>query len=138
MLFRSRIASAIGLQELEELQIEVIDRFGLLPDSGKNLFRLTAMRLQSAQLGICKMEIGENGGAIEFIDNPPINPAAILSLVQRDPHQYQLAGPSKLKLIRDFSDPAVRLNQVEKLLDNLIPGLLEQYTDQQPAGSLSM
>ena len=122
MLYK-RIASATNHSELEELQIETIDRFGLLPEAGKNLFRLTAMRLQSAQLGIRKLEVGDNGGVIEFTDHPAVDPAAILSLVQRKPHRHRLAGPGTLALTGDFSDPAARLGAIEKLLDGLSAGL---------------
>lgn len=122
MLYK-RIAGAAGRHELEELQIETIDRFGLLPEAGKNLFRLTAMRLQSARLGIRKLEVGDNGGTIEFTDHPAVDPAAILSLVQREPHRHRLAGPGTLALTGDFSDPAARLGAIEKLLDGLSAGL---------------
>ena len=123
MLYK-RIAGAADLHELEELQIETIDRFGLLPEPGKNLFRLTALRLQSERLGIRRLEIGDNGGLIEFTETPAVDPAVVLSLVQRAPHQYRLAGPATLALTQDLSDPAVRLGQVEKLLDTLSEGLL--------------
>ena len=123
LLLYKRIAGAADRHELEELQIETIDRFGLLPAPGKNLFRLTAMRLQGEQLGIRKLEIGEHGGAIEFTDHPAVDPAAILSLVRREPHRYRLAGPGTLALSGDFSDPAARLNAVEQLLDELSAGL---------------
>ncbi len=118
MLYK-RIAGAADHHELEELQIETIDRFGLLPEPGKNLFRLTAMRLQGERLGIRKLEIGETGGAIEFTEHPAVDPATILSLVQRQPHRYRLAGPGTLALSGDFSDPVVRLGEVEQLLDGL-------------------
>ena len=122
MLYK-RIAGAADRHELEELQIETIDRFGLLPEAGKNLFRLTAMRLQSAQLGIRKLEVGDAGGAIEFTEHPAVDPAIILSLIQREPHQYRLAGPGTLALTGDFSDPPARLGAIEKLLDELNAGL---------------
>ena len=125
MLYK-RIAGATDRHELEELQIETIDRFGLLPTPGKNLFRLTAMRLQSERLGIRKLEIGADGGTFEFTDHPAVDPAAILSLVQREPHRYRLAGPGTLALTGDFSDPAMRLDAIEKLLDEWSAGLPEQ------------
>ncbi len=118
MLYK-RIAGAADRHQLEELQIETIDRFGLLPEFGKNLFRLTAMRLQSEQLGIRKLELDDHGGAMEFIDHPLVDPSVILSMVQREPHRYRLAGPATLALRGDFSEPAARIKEIEQLLDQL-------------------
>lgn len=125
LIMYKRIASATDQNELQELQIEAIDRFGLLPQSGKNLFHLTALRLQSEKLGIQKIDIGEQGGSIEFIESPAIDPSTILELVEKNPHQYRIA-PSTLKVTQDLLDPQIRLTQVEKLLDELAAGLPEQ------------
>ena len=118
-----RIASANNITELEELQIETIDRFGLLPEAGKNLFRLTAMRLQSERIGIAKIDVGETGGQFEFSDEIAIDPSTILNIIQEDPHQYQLAGPNALRMKGDFHDHAVRLKSCENLIDTLTTGL---------------
>lgn len=118
-----RIASANNITELEELQIETIDRFGLLPEAGKNLFRLTAMRLQSERIGIAKIDVGETGGQFEFSDEIAIDPSTILNIIQEDPHQYQLAGPNALTMKGDFHDHAVRLKSCENLIDTLTTGL---------------
>ena len=118
MLYK-RIAAAADLNELEEIQINTIDRFGLLPAAGKNLFRLTAMRLLSERLGIRKIDVGESGGALEFMDAPNIDPAAILALVQSEPRRYRLAGAATLKLAHAPAAAAARLADIEKLLARL-------------------
>ncbi len=118
MLYK-RIAGAADHAELEELQIETIDRFGLLPPSGKNLFRLTAMRLQAERLGIRNLDIGAHGGKIEFVENPAVEVGVIFALAQHKPHQYRITGPCTLKLTQDLSDSETRFAQVEKLLDHL-------------------
>ena len=122
MLYK-RIAGAASRHELEELQIETIDRFGLLPETGKNLFRLTALRLQSEQLGIRKIEIDEDGGTIEFTNHPAVDPSVVLSLIQREPHHYHLTPPASLTLTRSTPDPTTRLAEVERLLDEFSVGL---------------
>ncbi|MBX2869639.1 MAG: transcription-repair coupling factor [Acidiferrobacterales bacterium] len=118
MLYK-RISSALNESELEELQIETIDRFGLLPDAGKNLFRLTAMRLVAEKIGVKKLDVGEQGGQIEFHDQLNIDPSAIIGLIQRNPHDYQLAGPSALKIKAEYPEPDERIQACEKLLDQL-------------------
>src|SRR5690606_12300613 len=47
MLYK-RIASAASHAELDELQVELIDRFGLLPPAAKNLMRIAGLKLDAA------------------------------------------------------------------------------------------
>ena len=119
LVLYKRIANANTLEELEELQIETIDRFGLLPDASKNLFRLTAMRLQAEQIGIRKMDIGAQGGLIEFHERIHVDPSVILALVHDDPTHHQLGGPGVLRLKGELDEPEIRLKTCEKLLDSL-------------------
>ncbi len=119
LVLYKRIANAATLEELEEIQIEAIDRFGLLPDAGKNLFRLTAMRMQAEQIGIRKMDIGTQGGLIEFHEQINVDPSVILTLVHDDPARHQLGGPGSLRLKGEMEEPEIRLRICEKLLDSL-------------------
>jgi len=66
LIMYKRIASADNEDELRELQVEMIDRFGLLPDNVKNLFRVTSFKLKATPLGIRKIEFGKDGGRIIF------------------------------------------------------------------------
>ena len=61
-----RIANALDHAALDELKIEMIDRFGLLPAPLRNLFRTTAVKLVAGTLGIDRVDIGPVGGRLEF------------------------------------------------------------------------
>ena len=61
-----RISSARDVDELRELQVEMIDRFGLLPDPAKHLFAIAELKLQATALGIRKLDLGDNGGRVQF------------------------------------------------------------------------
>lgn len=52
LILYKRIANAADEDGLKELQVEMIDRFGLLPEPTKNLVRLTLLKLQAEKLGI--------------------------------------------------------------------------------------
>ncbi|MGB6977345.1 MAG: transcription-repair coupling factor [Gammaproteobacteria bacterium] len=92
-----RIANAKNEQELNELQVEMIDRFGLLPEPVKNLFRVTELRLQAAPLGIRKIDIGAKYGRIEFSPHPNINIQHLIKLIQIYPNQYKLDATQRLQ-----------------------------------------
>ncbi|OOY41309.1 transcription-repair coupling factor, partial [Solemya velum gill symbiont] len=61
-----RIASAETTEELRELQVEMIDRFGLLPDPLKNLFAATRLKLRIQTMGIRKLDASASGARIQF------------------------------------------------------------------------
>lgn len=115
LVLYKRIANAQDEKELDELQVEFIDRFGLLPDAAKNLFRLTALKIHAKPLGIRKVDANIASSRIEFVPNPPINPVKIILLIQQEPDKYKLDGPDRLRCIVDQQKPEDRFNNLEKL-----------------------
>lgn len=115
-----RISSAQTLEDLGELQVEVIDRFGLLPEPGRNLFHLAALQLKADQVGIQKLDIGPGGGRIEFGEKPVIDPNVLFSMIRGAPGKYRLSGPSAFDITGDLEDPVARIEEIDDLLDALI------------------
>ncbi|HEX9583725.1 MAG TPA: TRCF domain-containing protein, partial [Gammaproteobacteria bacterium] len=113
------IASADSLEALEDLQVEMIDRFGLLPDAAKTLFRVTALKLKAAPLGIRKVDIGARGGRVEFRDETQVDPARIVRMIQANPSEYRLDGPNKLRLSKALPGETDRLEALNALLHEL-------------------
>lgn len=114
--FYKRIASALTASELDELKIELIDRFGSLPDAARNLLQTAAMRQQAKKLGIKRIEGNEKGGFIEFSENNDVDPIYLIDLLQRQPQCYRLDGPSKLKFSIDLAERPKRLEFINSLL----------------------
>lgn len=117
-----RISSARDSAALRELQVEMIDRFGLLPDPVKHLFAIAELKLQANALGIRKLELGENGGRIVFEAKPDIDPMAVIQLIQKQPRLYQMDGPDKLRIRHPLPEGADRFNAARALLATLRPG----------------
>ena len=111
-----RIASTANNEELRELQVEMIDRFGLLPDPLKNLIQVTELKLKANPLGIEKIDLSTKGGRIVFNDQPNIDPMKIIQLIQKDPSNYKLDGQNKLRITRTFKDTDHCFSFIEKLL----------------------
>ncbi|WP_413482819.1 transcription-repair coupling factor [Morganella psychrotolerans] len=114
--FYKRIASARSDTELTELKIELIDRFGLLPDAARNLLAAAQLRLLAQQLGIKRIEAQEKGGFIEFSEKNHVDPGYLIGLLQNNPKQYRLDGPAKLKFICDLSSRPKRIEFITELL----------------------
>ncbi|WP_313455530.1 transcription-repair coupling factor [Stenotrophomonas sp.] len=117
-----RISSARDSAELRELQVEMIDRFGLLPDPTKYLFAIAELKLQCNALGIRKLELGEAGGRIVFEAKPQIDPMAVITMIQKQPKLYTMDGPDKLRIKVPLPLPEDRFNAAKALLTTLTPG----------------
>jgi transcription-repair coupling factor (superfamily II helicase) len=116
-----RIANAASSGELDELQIELIDRFGLLPPPLKTLLAITAIKLIAQRLGIAKIQAGGEGGSVRFAERSKVDPLRLLKLIEGDAANYRLDGPFKLRFTWHLAAPEQRIAAVEKLLRRLAP-----------------
>lgn len=114
-----RIAGAVSNTQLEDLQIEMIDRFGLLPDAAKNLIRISELRLLAEPLGVRKIEVGPNGGHIEFAQQANVDPGKIITMLQREPHVFAMDGPTRLKIKSGVDDTHSRIKLLQSVLAEL-------------------
>ncbi len=119
LVLYKRISNAETKDQLRELQVEMIDRFGLLPEPVKNLFRVTTLKLRAENLGIKKLDAGVRGGKIEFNQETTIDPGSIVQLVQSEPHRYKLATANQLAFDDKMEDIDTRFTKVERLLERL-------------------
>jgi len=123
LIFYKRIANANSDDELRELQVEMIDRFGLIEGYLKNLFSVTSLKLYAKKLGVTKLEIGSKNGRLEFASNTPIDPKNIIDLVQKKSNIFRFDGPSALKFNLDTLTADQRITKARYLLDSLVPTL---------------
>ena len=121
LTFYKRIASAKSHQSLHEIQVEMVDRFGLLPVQIKNLFAIAEIRLHSQPLGIGKIEVGTTSGRIEFEAQPNINLSNLLNLIQKEPKDFQLEGSSALKFRINENTTEAKIKMINQLVTLLNP-----------------
>ena len=120
LVLYKRLSSCKSKEALEDLSVEMIDRFGVLPMQTQNLLKVTELKFQAEALGICKIEAGAKGGRFEFGTTPKIDPSKIIQMIQQSPKLYRLEGSQKLRFQRDLSDPKTRIQEVRKIMDSLI------------------
>ncbi|MCA1896822.1 transcription-repair coupling factor [Shewanella putrefaciens] len=114
-----RIAGCETQEALDELKVELIDRFGLLPEPTKNLMEMTLYKHQATRLGATKIEVHTKGGSIEFSHDHVIDPGFIIGLLQSQPQIYRMEGPNKLKFSLTAETAKDRLDVVKLLLEQL-------------------
>ena len=117
-----RISAAPDAEALRELQVEMIDRFGLLPDAAKHLFAIAELKQQATRLGIRKLDLGPEGGRLQFVEKPDVDPMTVIRLIQGQPRHYRMDGPDKLRVTLDLPDAASRVAAARGLLAALAPG----------------
>ncbi|MDH3613905.1 MAG: transcription-repair coupling factor [Gammaproteobacteria bacterium] len=119
LILYKRISAAGSPEDLRELQVELIDRFGLLPVAARNLLRMAAIKQTATALGIEKIDAAAGGGYLLFGQQSHIDPVALVQLVQNDSLIYKLQGSHRLQFRQDLSNLDIRFDTVEKLLNQL-------------------
>lgn len=117
--FYKRIASAQESGKLDDLKVELIDRFGLLPDAARNLLDIAELRLVAKKLGVRKVEASEKGGFVEFAEKNKVDPTWLIGLLQKDPLHWRLDGPTRIKFMRDLGERQVRMGWVREFMDKI-------------------
>jgi transcription-repair coupling factor (superfamily II helicase) len=120
LVLYKRIANAKDDNELKDLQIEMIDRFGLLPDATKNLFATTQLKIFCEAMGVDKISIYDDKAHLTFADKTTIEPIRIINLIQKQPQIYQLKGQNQLIYKENMPEDIRRIGLVDNLLRSLI------------------
>jgi transcription-repair coupling factor (superfamily II helicase) len=119
LVLYKRISSAKDDAALRALKVELIDRFGLLPEATETLFAATALKLMASPLAIAKIEAGPDVGRLNFARNSRIDPARLIALVQSDAKRYRLEGDARLVFFTDMPDVETRVERIQTLLEKL-------------------
>ena len=116
LVLYKRIAQAQDLEALNDIQVEMIDRFGLLPEATKQLFIQAEIRLRAQALGISEVDVGDAGGSVKFESTTPVPVNSLLALLQSNPKEFKLAGSDTLRFIRELESGEARRHYIEKLM----------------------
>jgi transcription-repair coupling factor (superfamily II helicase) len=119
LVLYKRIAAAATADELRELQVEMIDRFGLLPEPAKNLFRIAGYKQAARALGLRKIDVGPGGGSVTFERDTRVEPATLIRYVQQNSRTHRLEGGTKLRFTLKLEKDEQRFAAVEQLLEDL-------------------
>lgn len=118
LIFYKRLASTKNEAELDSLQIEMIDRFGLLPPPAKHLIAVTEIKQQAEKLGILKIEMGPSSGILLFHKHPQVEVKQLIKLIQQQPQTYKLLG-EKLQFQFKLKTPEQKIAWIKQLLLSL-------------------
>ncbi|MDP0561973.1 MAG: transcription-repair coupling factor [Candidatus Endonucleobacter sp. (ex Gigantidas childressi)] len=119
LVLYKRIAASEADKELRTLQVEMIDRFGLLPQPAKNLFTQAHIKLKAQALGVQKLDAGPTQARFEFESQPKVDPMIIIQLIQSQSAAFRLEGNNILKYSGSMEADEERFKQIENVLNQL-------------------
>jgi transcription-repair coupling factor (superfamily II helicase) len=114
-----RLANCNDDDELDTMQEELIDRFGLLPEQGEALLACHRLRVLAKPLGITKIDASDSALQLQFSQQTELDPAKLIALLQRD-GRCRMNGPDKLRISVPLSDILDRADLIKHVLKELI------------------
>jgi len=113
-----RLANCATPEKIDDIQEELIDRFGKLPDPVKALIETHRLRIAAKTVGIVKIDVHGEAATLQFMAKPPIDPMRIIDLIQKNRH-IKLHGQDKLKITAAMPDLAARVTQIKTTIKQL-------------------
>ena len=114
-----RLANSQSLDAIDDMQEEMIDRFGKLPDAVKALVETHRLRISAKTVGIIKIDAHAESATLQFEPKPPIDPIRIIDLVQKSKN-IKLSGQDKLKITVAMPDLNSRVTQLKSTIRALV------------------
>jgi transcription-repair coupling factor (superfamily II helicase) len=107
-----RLANCMKQEKVDDMQEELIDRFGKLPDPVKALIETHRLRVSAKAVGSIKIDAHSEAAVLQFEPKPPIDPMRIIDLIQKSRH-IKLSGQDKLRITASMPDLAARVLQLK-------------------------
>lgn len=119
LIMYKRISNTKNNSEILDLQSEMIDRFGNLPESISNLFEVTRVKLKALLAGIERIDFGDKGGRIEFGQQPNIDTEALVRMIEKQSDLFSMVDGNRLRLHHQTDTGNQRLELIITMLDTL-------------------
>ena len=119
LIMYKRISACKDADELRELQVEMIDRFGMLPKPLQLLFRVTQLKLAAQGFGISKIDANAVSGRFEFRPDTKVDGLSLIELVQQQPQLFKFSGPNQLNFTHNAEQPDDKLDFIDAVLARL-------------------
>jgi len=119
LILYKRLSGAGSQADIDDFQVELINRFGLLPEQAKTLVAQTEFKLRCDALGISKLDASVGGGRLRFDASPHFDPMKLILMVQKSPQVYSFEGQTVFRFAADLEERESRIQFVSTLLNTL-------------------
>ncbi|WP_334106303.1 transcription-repair coupling factor [Methylobacillus sp.] len=118
LVLYKRLANCNHDDDLDTMQEELIDRFGLLPEQGEALMACHRLRIAAKPLGINKIDASDSAIQLHFAPSTELDPTKLIALLQRD-RRCRMNGPDKLRVTVQYPGITQRTDFIKQLLKEL-------------------
>ncbi len=118
LVLYKRLANCTTDDELDNMQEELIDRFGLLPEQGEVLMACHRLRVAAKPMDILKIDASDSAIQLQFNPRADLDPTKLINMLQRD-KRCRMNGPDKLRVSVSLHDIGHRSDFIKVLLKEL-------------------
>jgi len=118
LVIYKRLANCIEADQLQLMQEELIDRFGMPPPQAEALLECHKLRILAKPLGIVKIDASGDIVQLQFDPHADLDPTKLIKILQTNRHA-RMNGPDKLRVAVGKEDIAERADYIRDLIDNL-------------------
>ena len=111
-----RIADLETSEEIEQMRVEFLDRFGQYPIEVENLFQIIDLKILAKKANIERIEVGPKGASIAFYQNTFKNPAGLVDYITSQLGTMKIRPDQKLLVLRPMEKPEERLQMIRKII----------------------
>ncbi|GIV17711.1 MAG: transcription-repair-coupling factor [Armatimonadota bacterium] len=119
IFFYKKMAAVRQMQDVDEIEAELRDRFGPLPEVVQNALWLLRLRLQAARIGIAEVKADKQWASIRFQGHVRLTPQAVRALAHVY-RQHQFTGEGVRVSLAGSSSPLAALADIFDLLENAL------------------
>jgi transcription-repair coupling factor (superfamily II helicase) len=114
-----RAAELKTIEEIDQFELELMDRFGKLPQEAAHFLLILKLKLLCVQTGIERLDAGSKGIVLTFYQNQVAKPDVVFAFIAKRPRHAKLRADHKLVLQADIADETTRLQFVSQTLTEL-------------------
>lgn len=119
ILFYKKMAAVRQNKDVDEIEHELRDRFGPLPEVVQNALWLLRLRLQAARIGVAEVKADKKWANIRFASHVRLTPQAVRALAHVY-RQHQFTGEGVRLSLTDAGSPLAAIADMFDLLENAL------------------
>jgi transcription-repair coupling factor (superfamily II helicase) len=114
-----RLADLETDEEIDNFAAEMRDRFGVLPDEVRYLFKVAAIKAYCRRANVEKVDAGPKGAVIAFRDNSFAHPERLVTFIRQHGQAAKVRPDMKVVFFQDWETPEERLAGTTEILRQL-------------------
>jgi transcription-repair coupling factor (superfamily II helicase) len=114
-----RLADLDTEEEIDNFAAELRDRFGVLPDEVRYLFKVAAIKSYCRRANVEKVDAGPKGAVITFRDNKFAQPDRLVYFIRQHGQAARVRPDMKVVFFQEWETPEERLAGTAEILRQL-------------------